>query len=221
MSGVIEAFLKTDELDQLLKLRSQIEKLAPEEDQAILSILESWSDEQAIANLLFYPNLISAACRERFVLKGLCDFENPYFVLATVVGLDSLAVSGVSAEMRSEIVRRLIAFCADYSDVLGERSSVSLRAFLAKEDLPSLLPLLGVQNDVVRENIVGWIAKSCDGIAPQQMVEEFRVFGLSWFQRRRVLSAIHKFTVKRSGVVEAFKTAPLLSYIPNLKEAKA
>ena len=221
MKSPFEAFLKAEELDELLKLRGQIQILSAEEDRTVLAVIESWSDQQAVSNLLFHPSLIPAVSRERFVLKGLGDPNNTYFVLAAVVGTGALAKEKISSETRSVIKQSLIAFWADCDDVVGERASVSLRAFLEKTDLPVMIPLFSVRNDIVRENIVGWIVQTWGGLTPEKMTGEFKLFGLSWFQRRRVLGAIHKFTSKRSGVVGAFKTAPLLSYIPNLKEVRA
>lgn len=221
MKSLFESLLETDELDVLLKLRGQIENLDAEEEQRAVAVLESWSDQQAVSNLLFCPGLIPTSDRERFVLRGLADLKNPYFVLATVVGVASLAEGKISRDARVEIKCRLIGFCREYADLVGQRASVSLRAFLEKADLPELQSLLNVRNEVIRENIIGGIVQVWGGLAPEKMSEEFKAAGLSWFQRRRVLKSVREFAQKRSGLVGVFKTTPLLSYIPNLKEVRS
>ena len=220
MTTQFEAFLRSDDLDELLKLRRQNVKLNEEEECTVLTVLEAWSDKQAVANLLFCPSLIPAANRERFVTKGLSDLENPYFVLATVVGVASLAGQTISNDFRLEIKKRLIGICNDYGDVVAERASVSLGDFLEKTDLIAVLPLILEKNNIVSQNILAWVVRTWDNLTLVKMEKEFKAVGISWFKRRRALVAFREFVNKRSEVPSAFKLAPVLSYIPNLKEVE-
>jgi hypothetical protein len=221
VSATFDAFLKAEDLDDLLKLRGQIRELTDEEEKTALVVLESWSDQQAVANLLFHPSLIPSARREHFILKALGDLDNPYFVLAAVVNAGCLAGEKTSAKTCSEIKEHLLAYCQNYNDVIGQRASVSLRSFLSKTDLLALLPLLRVRNDVIRENIIGWITQVWGGLARDKMSAEFKALGLSWFQRRSVAKSLEQFSGKRSSLIETLRTTPVLSYIPNLKEVRA
>lgn len=220
MKSPFEAFLRSEELDDTLKLHGQITKLNEEEERTALAVLESWSDKQAVSNLLFYPTLIPAANRERFFIKGLSDLKNPYIVLAAVVGVVCLAEQTVADDTRSEIKRRLLSICKEYGDAVGERASVSLRPFLEKKDLLAVLPLLSGRNNIIRQNTVTWIVRTWDKLTQEKMSEEFGAAGLSWFQRRRVLKAVHEFVQQRPQIHLAFRTAPLLAYIPNLKDVE-
>jgi hypothetical protein len=218
MKTSFELFLESNELDDLLKLRSKITKLDSQEEKVALRILEAWSDQQAVANLLFHPSLIPASSRERFIFRGLEESYNEYFILASVVGCVGLSGAETSDEIRLKIKQRLIDCCRIRFDVIGERASVSLRSFLEKKDLLTLVPLLSSRNETIRRNIIGWIARNWDDKSSASMSEEFKAAGLSWFQRRRASNAVRQLVAENSTIPLGFRTAPLLSYIPNLKE---
>lgn len=53
MSRELEAFLGTEDLDDLLRARLRLGTPSSGDVQTVVSVLERWTDRQAIANLLF------------------------------------------------------------------------------------------------------------------------------------------------------------------------
>jgi hypothetical protein len=91
MSRELEAFLTAEDLDDLLGARHRLGRVGKRDSQAAVAVLEQWADRQAVANLLFYPDLLPRSLRMRFLMKGLDETEVPYYQLAAVMGLQTLA----------------------------------------------------------------------------------------------------------------------------------
>jgi len=51
-------FLASVDLDELLEAHRQVTPLSPEDASRIAGIVDKWNDLQAIANLLFYPDVL-------------------------------------------------------------------------------------------------------------------------------------------------------------------
>ncbi len=90
MSRELEAFLTTEDLDDLLRARQRLGRVSKRDSHAAVSVLERWADRQAVANVLFYPDLLPRTVRMRFLMKALEETEFPYYTLAAVVGLQNL-----------------------------------------------------------------------------------------------------------------------------------
>lgn len=69
----LEEFLDAKDCDDLLRAASELRELGNDDVQAIRTILDSWSDPQAVANLLIHPRFIPAHIRVTSLLKGLND----------------------------------------------------------------------------------------------------------------------------------------------------
>jgi hypothetical protein len=55
-----------------------------------ISVVETWTDRQGVANILFYPDLLPPSTQLRFLKKGLEETEFPYYALAAVLGLQTV-----------------------------------------------------------------------------------------------------------------------------------
>jgi hypothetical protein len=90
MSGKLEAFLHTKDLDDLQQARQRLGRVGKRDSQAAQSVLEQWADHQAVANVLFHPDLLPRPLEMRYLMKALEETDMPYFKLAAVVGLQGL-----------------------------------------------------------------------------------------------------------------------------------
>jgi hypothetical protein len=86
----LETVLKTTDLDDLLRERRDILSLTPQETERVSAVIRAWTDRQAIANLLFYPDLIPLSLRFDALDRALRSHGFPYFGLAATVGLPEL-----------------------------------------------------------------------------------------------------------------------------------
>jgi hypothetical protein len=89
-SRELEAFLHTKDLDELQWARQRLGKVRRRDSQAAQSVLEQWGDHQAVANVLFYPDLLPRPLQMRYLMKALEETDMPYFKLAAVLGLQRL-----------------------------------------------------------------------------------------------------------------------------------
>src|SRR5215216_6035392 len=87
------------------------------DSEAALSVLEEWTDQQAVAKVLLYPDLLPQPHRLRFLLKALGEMDFPYYTLAAIVGLQSIEQEEIERESgaREEIKERLFALI-DHAD---------------------------------------------------------------------------------------------------------
>lgn len=81
--------MTTEDLDDLLWARQRLGRVSKRDSHAAVSVLERWADRQAVANVLFYPDLLPRTVRMPFLMKALEETEFPY-TLAAVVGLQNL-----------------------------------------------------------------------------------------------------------------------------------
>jgi hypothetical protein len=90
MSPELEVLLHTKDLDDLQRARQRLGRVSRRDSQAALSVLEQWADHQAVANVLFHPDLLPRPLQMRYLMKALEETDMPYFKLAAVVGLQRL-----------------------------------------------------------------------------------------------------------------------------------
>src|SRR5918995_5143736 len=101
-------FLATEDLDDLLDVTEDLGALASEDENMMRTILLEWRDEQAVSNLLIHSSLIPADVRLSSLLRGLHEQEQAYFVLAAVVGVQSLERAELAAADRIALRDRLL-----------------------------------------------------------------------------------------------------------------
>jgi hypothetical protein len=141
------------------------------DSEAALSALDDWTDQQAVANILFYPDLLPPSQRLRFLKKALGETDFPYYTLAAIVGLQSIEREEIDRKSgeREEIKDRLFALI-DHADevmrgweadaegvhtldeVIADRASALLPAFSERADARRLAAWLGHAAECVRNN---------------------------------------------------------------------
>ena len=95
----VDEFLRVTDLDDLLHAFDAMEALTVEDVARIERILGDWRNHQAVANLLFYPQLIPEGTRVQAINRALRSNDIPYFQLAATVGLQGGSPGASSARV--------------------------------------------------------------------------------------------------------------------------
>jgi len=156
MQAELSAFLAAEDLDELLAARLQITSIDRAESAALSAIVQGWVDRQAVANLLMYPDVIPAPDRLPALLKALNDEETEYFVLAAVVGLQSLGEQDLPEGAGEAIATRLLELLHHPSPTIASRASVTLARYAPRVDVEDLLEALEDTDadETVRHNLL-------------------------------------------------------------------
>jgi hypothetical protein len=214
----LDDFLKTKDLDDLLKARRHIRAPSADEAMRITAILREWQDRQAISNLLFHPSLIPEETRVETIERALHCADVPYFALAAVVGLQSINAETVNSECRKRWVSRLLVFVRSNSGVLSARASVTIRAWLKDDEIKEFVCSYPVPDETASKNIISFTLLHFGQLTRQEYSERLRTYGLGFWKRRPFLRQFAEYCRKKKDGRAIFMTTPLLSYIPNYQQ---
>lgn len=218
ISPELKAFLEAVDLDELLEARSKLRQLDEKDMKKIRFILQKWNNPQAVSNLLFHPFLIPPAIRANCLLKGLRERKNPYYVLASVVGLQGIDSTGFSEEERKAIKENLMSALKDSEGIISARTSVTIYDFLSFDDVCNAFELLSHPDEITRHNILCWLIRTMEepglnafvSMANKSSIpEEIREDAIEKFQEH--------LRQKETGECSLFGTH-LYAYIPNLRD---
>jgi hypothetical protein len=217
MSPELQEFLAAEDLDDLLSRRHMITALGREDDAAVRAILEQWSNPQAVANLLFHPTLIPEDIRLTVLFQGLYERRVIYYVLAAVVGFQSVDPAQLAAPDRERVVTELLALIRDRSDILAHRASVSFQAFAGPAEAPRVFALMGHPDKTVRHNLRAWLFRTFQTAGVEQFTAASRRSGIGEDVHRQLVGEFAEFL---ANPPQAFKSPlfALYGYIPNLRD---
>jgi hypothetical protein len=108
MSPELEAFLAAEDLDEVLNARGKIAALAADDEATVRAVLAEWRNPQAVSNLLLHSTLIPEDIRLPTLFRGLYERRVVYYVLAAVVGLQSLDAAGIADGDRQRVLTDLL-----------------------------------------------------------------------------------------------------------------
>jgi hypothetical protein len=151
---VLTAFLAADELDVLSTLRDEITTIDRQEAAELSAVVQTWSDLQAVANLLFYPELIPRPDRLPSLVRGLASGDEGYLALAAVVGLQRVPEDEIPLAERLVIAEHLVRLVEHGPGPTPARASLTLADFAQDLQPAVLLRLLDHPDPVVRHNLV-------------------------------------------------------------------
>jgi hypothetical protein len=151
----VREYLATTDLDELLARRQELsfEDLSDDDRRMIDTVLDEWTDVQAVSNLLIHAQLIPDERRNAELQHGLDDVENPYVRLAAVLGLAELDLAAVSDVERQRFVRSLLDLIQTDGIVCAERASFALVWLMRQPDAPEVLACLSHPSMRVRHNL--------------------------------------------------------------------
>jgi len=217
----LDRFLTAIDLDDLLRTRDEISSLTPEETTRIVSVVRDWKDRQAVANLMFHPDLMPRDVRFEAIDRALHSTEVPYFTLAATVGLQNIALDEVPDEKRTAWGHVLLALIQSKSTVLAGRASVTLCAWSRSPDiLPQLVSLYPVPDEGACRNIVAAVLDSCGDLSTEEFERRLSEWRGSDSATTALRRAHAEYTEKkgRDALRAMIMKAPSLAYIPNLSE---
>lgn len=216
MTGPIQQFLRSTDLDELLEVRQQFldDELDPAATAEVLAVLDDWTDQQAVSNLLMHPQLIPAEQRNAQVQRGLDDVENPYVRLAAVVGIGELDLSQITDIERQRFVTTLLELIGSDGTVCAERASFSLVWVMRQPDAPEVVECLAHPSARVRHNILQGLLEmlGTSGLAALLEMPGFVAPEVQADARQAVAEA----GIDLSGTVDDQRKPLVLAYVPNL-----
>ena len=223
----LEAFLKAGDLDDLLRVRRGLSSLTPEETLRVRSVIHQWSDRQAVANLLFHPDLIPDSLRLEALDRALHSNDVAYFVLAATVGLQQLEPAAITVDRRDRWLVRLLTLIQSESETLANRASLILYSWtqeLSDPDiLPELLSIYPVADQGACRNIVAALLSRCGELPAHEFdarLREWRVSESPSALLRRAYGE-HRQLTMHDAYRAKLMTMPSFAYIPNLVERPA
>jgi hypothetical protein len=222
MSPALERFLAVEDLDELIKARREIEALDPDDRLAIQAILEQWQNPQAVSNLLLHADLIPEEFRLASLFRGICERKVAYYVLAAIVGFQSVNPSELTFEDRERATTELWNMIAQSEDILAERASVSLRGFATIADATPMFALLDHSNTAVKHNLRAWLFSTFKDLGLEQFTDAARESGIGEDLQRQMVAEFAEF-ISVPLPQQGWKSPifSLLSYIPNLRDVSS
>jgi hypothetical protein len=229
MNATLKAFLVTSDLDDLSEARAKLSTLDLDNQAEITRVLQEWTDTQAIANLLMYPDVIPEAERINYLFAGLRENHSKYLVLAAVVGLGQLDIAAFPALIITEVIDRIIAITKCDSGVIAERASIFLAEKLwhfGGQYTPQIVELLGHPSEVVQHNtlvaLIPMVGLEAIRKIIADTVQQGRLSESGQLAAEQKLSMVSGFS--KDNIVDSTQfdldllSAPLLAYIPNFNE---
>ncbi len=211
-------FLKINDLDVLEQSFSELARLSERDQNLILKILKDWDSEQAIANILFYPRLIPEKQRYDVLNKALKAETAPYYMLAAVVGLQSLDRVRVNSAIKTKFALQLMEIIKSGDDIIASRASVSIWDFLDERSFPMYLDLYPVKVGSANKNIMALaMLKFKDG-TKRKLKSKLKEYHLVWGKRRKFLKRFKKYKKGKKTGMDVFMLAPVYEEIPNLND---
>lgn len=229
MTSALESFLATAELDQLLTARNALTPADVQGQAEVLETLANWQPQQAIANLLMYPELIPAQERYACVMRGLQEKNWTYLPLAAVVGLERQGLDAYSVAEQEAILQELLQLASRDQGILAERISnfvASHFLYCQTEHLPQIASWLDHDSDAVKHN-------SLATLIPLVGLENIRQFLDQQMDTGHLSAQGRHYAETRFSNIEGFSddnqvqmgqldlgnlSGPLLSYIPSLQD---
>ena len=155
-------FLNEDDLDEANRLSKKIDyvQLAEYEKDMIQNILEfNWdSEHQMVSNLLHFPHIMSEDKRLKWLLKGLGEEKQSYYVLAAATGVAGLKLQGKDTE---EIVELLKNISTTQNGMVALRAFMSLADYLKHpKDTAFVLKFMHKSKSNLRYNSLDWLIEN-------------------------------------------------------------
>lgn len=155
-------FLNQDDLDEANRLSKKIDYVHLEdyEKDMVRNILEfNWdSQHQMVSNLLHFPRIMPEDKRVKWILKGLREEKQSYYVLAAATGVAGLKLHGKDSE---EIVELLKNISTSQNGMVALRAFMSLADYLKHpKDTPFVMKFMKKSKSNLRYNSLDWLIEN-------------------------------------------------------------
>jgi hypothetical protein len=217
MSPELGAFLAAEDLDEVLNARQKISDLDTDDAAVIRSVLDQWQNPQAVSNLLLHPTVIPLDIRLTSLFRGVGERRVAYYVLAAVVGFQSIDPAKMIAADRTRAVEELLAVIRKTSGVLAQRASISIQRFLGEEDAPRVFALWAHRDDTVWHNLRAWLFRTFLPRGVQLFAIAARASGLAEGVQRDLVEDFTELAANPRDRYDS-RLGELFGYIPNLRD---
>jgi hypothetical protein len=217
----LERFLDASDLVELVAARSVINGIDGTDARMLHAIVAQWRDEQAVANLLMYPELLPEDDRTPALAEGLSGVHGDYAVLAAAVGLAGWTSADDAAPA---IAERLLAIVADEAipTPIAVRAAAALIAYAEHVPPTDLVAGLAHADPDVRHNVLaavltGWGAvEALDAVAAAAVVGIVSQDVADHVRRAVVLAGLAELDQPLTPAAAPDITEPVLTEIPDL-----
>lgn len=217
MTPELEAFLTSEDLDEIQKARGKIEGRDVDDEAVIRAVLEQWQNHQAVSNLLLHPDLIPDDIRLETLFRGLYEQQVGYYVLASVIGFQSLDVSEMADVDRRRVLSDLLVVMRETTGILAKRASISFREFANVEDASQVFALIGHTDMTVRHNLRAWLFQTFAAVGTEALAVVGHESGVNEEMQRQIVKEFDDFLTNPSNDFSS-PLCPLFGYIPNLRD---
>ncbi len=217
MSPELEVFLAAEDLDEVLDAHRKIAILDEDDGTVVRTVFAQWRNPQAVSNLLMHPTLIPEDIRLAMLFHGMYEQKVTYYVLAAVIGFQSIDLGGIKNSDRQHVLSDLLAVMRDTTDILAQRASVSFTSFATPDDASQVFALIRHADQTVRHNIRAWLFRTFESEGAEALTVAGRQSGLTEEVQRQVIEEFADFL---TNPPDGFKSPlfPLYGYIPNLRD---
>jgi hypothetical protein len=169
----LRRFLTTSALDELARARADLDPNALDLDDRleIEAVLHDWDDVQAVANLLMYPEFITADERIAQLRRALVD-EHRYVQIAGTSAILGIDRAEFGEDSRYDLAQRLLAIIGEDAGVLADRASYTLVALMHPTDGPEVVERIDHPSPTVRRNLVQGLLALVGPTGIKSLVEE-------------------------------------------------
>lgn len=147
-------FLREPEIDRLDQLFDRGLFEAEEGRMILEQVLASWTDIQAISNLLLYPAVLPTDLVFPFLQKGLEAPPHLYVSLAAIVGIGKLPGSVFSPSEQEFLKIKLFHACQHSHPIISGRASYSLIGYCGEAELFGICYLLPHADPTTNHNLL-------------------------------------------------------------------
>jgi hypothetical protein len=168
---------------------------------------------------LFHPALIPEDIRLASLFRGLDERRVGYYVLAAVVGFQSIDPSRVTAEDQRRVVEELLAVIRETRGILAQRASVSIQQFLNEDDAPRVFALWAHPDDTVWHNLRAWLYRTFQARGVESFAAAVHLSGLAEEVQRRLVEDFTELVTDPPEGLES-RLCKLYGYIPNLRDVE-
>lgn len=211
-------YLRVTDYDALESVFSEISLSDHAEVRFIEQVLKDWKEEQAIANLLFYPALIPESIRFDVIMKALASDDAPYYVLAAVVGLQTLKSDEWSSQQRNQIGERLISITGQNVELISARASITVWEYLDGLGDAQLFKLYPVETSTVNRNIMAYALTRYADSSKKKFKQTLKEMDIKWGVRRKFIKGFKKYLRGKRKGNAVFMQVPQYTDIPSLTD---
>jgi hypothetical protein len=212
LSDDLKRFQAAQDLDDLRAAREKITVITRADAGVLAEIVTAATDDQAVANLLMYPEVIPAQLRVPTVLAALQRSPSDYRLLAAIVGLGRLELDEAD---QKPVAGRLLELSARADEPVSSLASRAFSYVAGGYDVQLTVEHLGKLRPTERHNVLAALVNQFGTGRIYKALAAADALGL---MSPDDVQAIRGQLEREEHDPFSNLRITLLTYIPNLKE---